>query len=1056
MMNYTQLYTTTNFTFLTGASHPPEMVMRAAELGYNAIAITDECSLAGTVKAFAMAQDCGIELIIGSRFLLSNGIQLIAIAPTRTAYAELSGFITLARRRADKGNYEAHLEDLRFRLQHCLIIWLCDPINPENESQIYLHADYLTRAFKDRLWLGINHQLHSGEQQHFANWQHLGKTRGITLVAAGNALMHSNKRKMLLDALTAIRLNTPIQELGTQTCANSEAYLKTLGQLEKLYPPVLLQETEKIRERCTFSMEELQYQYPQELVPAGFSPTQYLRHLVQQGEQQRYPQGTPGDITALIQKELKLIAEMRYEFYFLTVHDIVKYARAQNILCQGRGSAANSVVCYCLGITEISPQQIHVLFERFISKERNEPPDIDVDFEHERREEVIQYIYQKYGRERAALAATVICYRRRSLVRDLGKALGFEPAIITQLASSVAWWDKHTEWEQRLTQAHEQLQAENPLIAPPSRQMLQLFLQLANELLGFPRHLSQHVGGFVIAQDRISDLVPVENASMPDRTIIQWDKEDLETMRLLKVDVLALGMLTALRKTLQIIHSYHPQITAIQDIPPEDPATYKMLRMADSVGVFQVESRAQMSMLPRLRPTTFYDLVIQIAIIRPGPIQGGMVHPFLQRRKNPTAVTYEHDDLIPVLERTLGVPIFQEQAIKLAMVAAGFSGGKADELRRAMASWGKNSTLANFEQDFIEGMLARHYSLDFAQKLFDQIKGFGGYGFPESHSASFALLCYASSWCKRHHPAAFYCALLNSQPMGFYSPSQLLQDAKRHGVIVLPVDINCSIYDTQLEKITANHLSSEHFPNPQPLLAIRLGFNQVRSLDTHAAQTIERWRGNKPFTSLENISRRTALTATDLGHLAAADAFAQLTGNRHEARWQAAAIKPHVALLQSSETQQDLLSMPAPTLEKDMVDDYASIGLSLRAHPMALLRSQAPFNRCKTQRELASIGHGRFVRVAGLVTGRQRPGTAKGTIFVTLEDETGNINVVVWQKTQAHFREPLLNAQLLVVKGVLEINATDSETPVIHLVAGHLQDYTHCLKTLSVSSRDFH
>ncbi len=1055
-MNYTQLHTTTNFTFLTGASHPQEMVARAAELGYQAIAITDECSLAGTVKAFAAAQEYKIDLIIGSRFLLSNGITLLAIAPTRIAYAELSGFITLARRRADKGNYEAHLEDLRFRLQHCLIIWLCEPVDHNNESAISLHADYLTRAFKDRLWLGINHQLHSGEQQHFTNWQQLGKTWSIPLVAAGQALMHSSKRKMLLDSLTAIRLNTRIQDLGTQACANSEAYLKTLGQLEKLYPLALLQETERIRELCKFSMEELQYQYPQELVPAGYSPTQYLRYLVQQGEQERYPQGTPPDVTAIIKKELQLIEEMRYEFYFLTVHDIVQYARTQNILCQGRGSAANSVVCYCLGITEISPRQIHVLFERFISKERNEPPDIDVDFEHERREEVIQYIYQKYGRERAALAATVISYRRRSALRDLGKALGFEPALITQLATSIAWWDRRTEWEERLTQVHEQLRSDNPLIALPSRHMLQLFFQLLNELQGFPRHLSQHVGGFVIAQDRISDLVPVENASMPERTIIQWDKEDLETMRLLKVDVLALGMLTALRKTLETIQTYQPHIQAIKDIPAEDPDTYKMLRMADSIGVFQVESRAQMSMLPRLRPATFYDLVIQIAIVRPGPIQGGMVHPFLQRRKNPAAVTYEHDDLIPVLERTLGVPIFQEQAIKLAMVAAGFSGGKADELRRAMASWGKNSTLENFEQDFIGGMLARNYSLDFAQRLFEQIKGFGGYGFPESHSASFALLCYASSWCKRHHPAAFYCALLNSQPMGFYSPSQLLQDAKRHGVMVLPVDINRSVYENQLEEITSNKLASDFFPNPQPLLAIRLGFSQIRSLDSAAAQAIERWRGSKPFSSLENISRRTPLTATDLGHLAAADAFAQLTGHRHEARWQAAAIKPHIALLETSENQQDLLSMPAPSLEKDMLDDYASIGLSLRAHPMALLRSQAPFNRCKTQRELAGIGHGRFVRVAGLVTGRQRPGTAKGTIFVTLEDETGNINVVVWHQTQVHFREPLLNAQLLVVKGVLEINAHDSETPVIHLVAGHLQDYTHCLKTLSVNSRDFH
>lgn len=1060
-MNYTHLHTLTNFTFLTGASHPQEMVQRAAELGYTAIAITDECSLAGVVKAYAATKGSDIKLIIGSRFLLSNGITVIALAPTRTAYAELSGFITLARRRADKGDYEAHLEDLRFRLQHCLLIWLCEPITDDNEQAIQAHADYLTRAFKERLWIGINHQLHSGEQQHFERWQQLGTQWGIPLVAAGIASMHSSKRKMLLDCVTAIRLNTPIHQLGTQTRANSEAYLKTLGQLERLYPPALLQETERIGKQCIFKMDELKYQYPKELVPEGFSPGEYLRHLVKKGMERRYPRGTPAHIIQLIEKELQLIEEQNYEFFFLTVYDIVEFARSQDILHQGRGSAANSVVCYCLGITEIDPDKINILFERFISKERNEPPDIDVDFENERREEIIQYIYRKYGREHAALAATVITYRRRSAVRDLGKALGFEQSFITQLASSIAWWDQREEWEQRLMRANEQRQKADRTFVPPARNMLHLFFHLVNELTGFPRHLSQHVGGFIIAQDRISDLVPIENASMPERTIIQWDKEDLETMQLLKVDVLALGMLTALRKMLRIINTYQPGIRQLEDIPRDDnseaaQATYQMLCMADSIGVFQVESRAQMSMLPRLQPKEFYDLVIQIAIVRPGPIQGGMVHPFLQRRKDPSAVTYEHKDLVPVLKRTLGIPIFQEQAIKLAMVAAGFSGGRADELRRSMASWGKNSDLIKFQKEFIDGMLTRGYSQDFADRLFEQIKGFGGYGFPESHSASFALLCYASSWCKRHHPAAFYCALLNSQPMGFYSPAQLIQDAKRHGIIVLPVDINRSVYDNQLEAIEVNNSISEYFPNPQPLLAIRLGFSQISSLDINAAQGIERWRGNKPFTSLENLSRRTPLTATDLGHLAAADAFAQLTGNRHESRWQAAAIKPHISLLENAENHRDLLTMPAPSLEKDMLDDYASLGLSLRAHPMALLRNQSPFNRCKTQRELASIGHGRFVRVAGLVTGRQRPGAANGTMFVTLEDETGNINVVVWQQTQVHFREPLLNAQLLVIKGILEINATDSATPVIHLVAGHLQDYTHCLKNLSVNSRDFH
>lgn len=1031
-MDYAQLFCSSNFTFLTGASHPDELVRRAAELGYSAVAITDDCSFAGIVKAWVEAKNLGIKLIVGARFELSNGIKLLALAPDKSAYAEVSGFITLARRRAAKGEYEVHLDDLRFRLQTALLIWLPDA--ELNDEQLLEVGQQLAQGFRQRLWLGVDHQLRGGEQLAFARWQQLGAQLGLPLVACPQALMHSRKRKPLLDAITAIRYNTSVQSLGTRLASNSEAYLKPLAQLARLYPPALLAQTQAIAALCTFDMEELCYQYPAELVPAGLTPGGYLRQLVAQGKTRRWPQGIPDHVNELLEKELGLIAELSYEYYFLTVYDIVAFARSQGILCQGRGSAANSVVCYCLGITEIAPGQINLLFERFISRDRNEPPDIDVDFEHQRREEVIQYIYRKYGRERAALAATVITYRHRSAIRDLGKALGFEPLLVEQLAKSIAWWDRSADIAARIQAAG---------LGRQQRQLLQLFT-LVELILGFPRHLSQHVGGFVISQGRLSDLVPVENAAMPERSIIQWDKEDLESMKLLKVDVLALGMLSTLRRCLQLVGAYTPAIQSLADIPKEDPDTYSMLCQADSVGVFQVESRAQMSMLPRLQPRCFYDLVIQVAIVRPGPIQGDMVHPYLRRRQGKEPITYENKLVEEVLKSTLGVPIFQEQAIRLAMVAAGFSGGEADNLRRAITSWGKNSKLMLFEEKFIQGMLANGYQLDYAQRLFEQIKGFGGYGFPESHSASFALLCYFSSWFKRHHPAAFYCALLNSQPMGFYSPSQLVQDARRHRLQVLPVDVNASQWESSLEFLPAGEI------------ALRLGLHQVGSLRREAGEALPERRAGQAFRDLQDLAQRGKLSSDDLQHLAGADALRSLLGNRHQAHWQAAALKPRVALLVEAEQREDDLLTRAPSEEQEMLNDYASLGLSLRAHPMALLRSEPPFNRCTPQNRLGELGSGRFVRVAGLVTGRQRPGTAKGVIFLTLEDETGNINVIVWKATQEHFRQPLLNARLLLIKGVVEIAEDNPGYPVIHVVAGHLQDYSARLETLAVSSRDFH
>lgn len=1028
-MRYAQLNTTTNFTFLTGASQPAELVHRAHSLGYDAIAITDECSLASIVKAHVAAEEIGIKLIVGSRFRLTNGMHVIAIAPSRTAYAELSGFITLARRRTEKGHYQAHFEDLRFRLKTCLIILVAELAESVPDDTI----EQFAKAFRNRLWIGIDHRLRGGEQPHFLRWIDVSRKHSTPILACGEVLMHAPERKPLQDTLTAIRHNSSVFEMGTRLQSNGEAYLKPYSRLSELYPPTLLAETCEIADRCHFSMLELRYQYPRELVPTGLTPIQHLRTLVQDGKGERWPAGPTPQIEELIEKELLLIEELEYEFYFLTVHDIVRYARSQNILCQGRGSAANSVVCYCLFVTEIAPGQINVLFERFISQERDEPPDIDIDFEHQRREEVIQYIYRKYGRERAAIAATVICYRPRSAVRDVGKALGFEPSLVDHLAKSISWWDEPETLHERVAAAG--INVEQKLIG--------LFLQLCHQILGFPRHLSQHTGGFVIAEGRLSDLVPLENASMPDRTVIQWDKVDLDAMRLLKVDVLALGMLSAIRRALELVNSYEPRIRTLADIPREDPSTYEMLCRGDSTGVFQVESRAQMAMLPRLQPRRFYDLVVQVAIVRPGPIQGDMVHPYLRRRAGIEPIDYPSEEIRRVLEPTLGVPIFQEQVMRLSMLAAGFTGGEADELRRAMTAWGKNSKLLLFQDKFINGLLNNGYSRDFAERTFEQVKGFGGYGFPESHSASFALLAYASSWLKCHHPAAFCCALLNSQPMGFYSPSQLLQDLRRHNVPVFPVDVNKSEYDHALEMVETN-LGVIH--------GVRLGFREIKSLNAEEGRAIALSRGSDRFACVDDFTRRVQLTRQTLQLLASADALKSLLGDRHRAHWQVAATVPHD---EWEVVDRDELVMEEPSLEKDVMDDYRSLGLTLRTHPMELLRQQQLFSRCTKCMDLPKLRHKSLVRVAGLVTGLQKPGTAKGTLFMTLEDETGNINVVIWGRTQQHFRQTILASRLVVIKGTVEIVTEHVALPVVHVIAGHITDATSELSALMVKSRQF-
>lgn len=1090
---YAELHALSNFTFLRGASRPEELVAQAAALGYRAIAMTDECSLAGIVKAHVAAKEHGIKLIIGSEFLFYNkqnheqddkkngdenkscSIKLILLAPDKIAYGELSALISLARRRSVKGEYRVAISDLNLFGRGCLAIWLPNQATKDisknapktssgNKSEIINQGITLKKLFPRQLWLGVKQTLSANEQHRYLHRYTLAKQLDIPMVACGDVHMHIAKRKPLQDALTAIRLNTSIDQLGTRLQINSERYLRPITKLKRLYPQALLDETLVISQRCHFSLDELRYQYPREVVPKDWQPHAYLRQLTVSGAEQRWPEGIPESVLNTLEKELSLIHEMGYEYYFLTVYDIVQFARSRQILCQGRGSAANSVVCYCLFITEVSPTRVSLLFERFISKERDEPPDIDVDFEHERREEVIQYIYKKYTRERAALAATVITYRTRSAVRDIGKALGLSPLFIEQLAKSLAWWDRKGDLQQRFKENH----------LPNHEAMATHFLRLVEEILGFPRHLSQHVGGFVITEGPITQLVPVENASMPERTVIQWDKDDIEALGLMKVDVLALGMLSAIRKCFDLMRSYDATITTMQAIPEGDTATYDMLCRGDSVGTFQVESRAQISMLPRLRPRCYYDLVIQVAIVRPGPIQGDMVHPYLKRRANPQAVTYPNEAIKDVLKSTLGIPIFQEQAIKLAMVAAGFSGGEADQLRRAMASWGKNGSLMKFETKLVNGMLERGYSEDFAHRLFEQIKGFGGYGFPESHSASFALLAYVSSWMKCHHPAAFYCAVLNSQPMGFYSPSQLVQDARRHGIEIHPVDVLHSHWDHSLELSQSPEIKGPVTETRQP--ALRLGMRIIKGLTQAAALRIENTRNKYAFTNLNDLIRQAQLDKRDREALASAHALQAFSTHRHQAHWQILGIEPERPLLDQRQAEEDqpqaadriespekeasgkkssakteAIQLPAPSVFDDMLADYQTTGLTLGSHPMALLRNHPVFKQCKRQEDLKTLNTNRFVRVAGLVTGRQRPGTASGVVFLTLEDETGNINVIVWKDLQQRFRQALLSSKLLLVKGVMEC-----KNEVIHIIAGELIDHSHALDELAIKSRDFH
>jgi error-prone DNA polymerase len=1020
---YAELHCLSNFTFLRGASHPQELVQRAAALGYRALAITDECSLAGVVRAHVAARDAGLPLIIGSELRLQDGPKLVALATDRDSYGNLSELITRGRRRGRKGSYALARPDFDGALPGCLVLLV-----PDGEHDAG-HARFIAERFPGRAWIAAELLQGPDDRAQLAALRELGRASGLPLVAAGDVHMHLRSRKPLQDTLTAIRLRTTVQDCGHALFPNPERHLRTPERLARIYPPELLEESVRIAERCRFSLRDLRYEYPEELVPDGGTPTSHLRKLTEEGLQWRFPGGVPDEIRKRIEHELALIAKLGYEPFFLTVYDVVRFARGKKILCQGRGSAANSAVCYALGITEIDPVRSHGMFERFVSEERREPPDIDVDFEHDRREEVIQYVYEKYGRDRAAIAATVISYKPKSALRDVGKALGLEQDQVGRLTKSLAWWDKRSSLPQRLREAG---------LDPRSRVVRQT-VDLAIALLRFPRHLSQHVGGFVISRGPLERLVPIENAAMEGRSVIEWDKDDLDALGLLKVDVLALGMLSAIRRALDLIGAWRGKPFAVADIPREDPKVYEMIRHADTIGVFQIESRAQMSMLPRLKPKNFYDLVIEIAIVRPGPIQGDMVHPYLKRRDGLEPVEYPSEAVKSVLERTLGVPIFQEQVMQLAVVAAGFTPGQADHLRRSMASWERNGDLERFRYPLISGMLARGYAREFAERIFDQIHGFSEYGFPESHSASFALLAYNSAWIKLHHPAVFLAALVNSQPMGFYTPSQLVQDARRHGVEVRPADALASDWDCTLESGAGE--------NP----AVRLGLRLVQGLSQAGAERIAAARRLRSFDDVEDFARRTGLDRRDLKCLAAAGALEALSGHRRSASWQVAGIETGTHILRDAPIAEITPALMPPTEGQNILADYASTGLTLRRHPLALLRSRLARMHYVTAEDLKRLPGGGPARAAGIVTGRQRPGTASGTTFVTLEDETGCVNVIVWERLGERQRRELLGAKLMGVEGTLE-----REGEVMHLVARRLSDHSDLIGSLKVESRDFH
>jgi error-prone DNA polymerase len=1050
---YAELGVTTNFSFLRGGSHPSELVGQAQALGLAAIAITDRNSLAGVVRAYAKAKEINFKMIVGVRLVFSDGTPDILAYPTdRAAYGRLCRLLTTGNRRAEKGDCILKLDDLVEFAEGLLLIVV--PPRP----QVELAEPVLRRlraVARDRVWLGAALLYRGDEQRHLKRVAELARTCAVPPIAIGDVLYHAPERRALQDVLTCIREHTTLDAAGFRLEANAERHLKKPAEMARLFRslPEAIAETVRFADRCQFSLKQLSYEYPDETREGFATPQEALVHYAEEGARWRYPGGVPAKVRKALDHELKLIKELNYAPYFLTVHDIVRFARSETaekrkILCQGRGSAANSVVCYCLGVTAVDPSKVDLLFERFLSAERREPPDIDVDFEHEEREKVIQYIYNRYGRERAGLAATVICYRGRSAIRDVGKAFGLSEDTIGALAGTLWGWSTSAPLDDEVRR----------IGLDPSDGRLAKALMLAQELVDFPRHLSQHVGGFVMTRGRLDEVVPIANAAMEDRTVVEWDKDDLNELNILKVDVLALGMLSCIRKALQMLNVHYGFSAELEAIPSEEPEVYRMLCRADSVGVFQVESRAQMSMLPRLRPQCFYDLVIEVAIVRPGPIQGGMVHPYLKRRQGLEQVFYPKPELEEVLHRTLGVPLFQEQAMRIAIVAAGFTAAEADRLRRSMATFRHLGTIKTFEDKFIDGMIANGYERDFAVRCFEQIKGFGDYGFPESHAASFALLVYYSSWIKCHYPDVFAAALLNSQPMGFYAPAQIVRDAQEHGVEVRAPDVNVSDWDNTLEPghdenvgviMRLHERHAEMADDIRSTQALRLGFREISGMSEEDGRVIAACRG-RGYDSVRDLWLRTGLEPSVLERLADADAFRSLGLDRREALWavrglRRAGDKDDLPLLAAStmRAQEPDFALPAMPPGEHVVEDYRHLHLSLKAHPVSFLRDALAGRGIVASEALPLCKPDRVVTVSGLVLVRQRPGTASGVIFMTLEDETGVANIVVWPKVFEQFRPTVLGARFAAVRGKLQ-----SESNVIHVIADEIVDLTPLLDQL--------
>jgi error-prone DNA polymerase len=1041
-MSYTELQTTTNFSFLRGASHAEELAEQAAALGYTAIAITDRNSFAGIVRAHTAAKKLNIRIIVGCRLDLLDGLSLLAYPTNIAAYSQLCNLLTIGNRRAEKGDCHLYKADVyQYASNVKFIVLPTDELNELFDFDIsFTNALQEYRdALGNSLYLAASHRYKGDDSKYIYRLQQLSVQLNIPLVATNDVHYHTSARRQLQDIVTCIREKCTIYTAGYRLHANAERYLKPSEEMLRLFRqyPDAIQRTQEIMETCQFSLDEFKYEYPEEITTEGRTPQEELAYLAWRGATERYGEIVPEKTIAAIKYELKFIEEMNYAAYFLTVHDIVGFARKQKILCQGRGSAANSTVCYCLGITSIDPTKFDLLFERFISSARNEPPDIDVDFEHERREEVIQYIYQKYGRDRAAIIATVTQQHQKGAIRDVGKAMGLSVDTINRLSASI--WEMTDEWFEgkRLTE-----QGMNP-----GDQHLRKVLQLTKEFMGFPRQLGQHTGGFVITRGKLSDLVPILNARMQGRTCIEWNKDDIDALGFMKIDVLALGMLTCIRKAFDIAKENYGLGLTLANIPQDDPAVYEMICHADTIGVFQIESRAQQSMLPRLKPRTFYDLVIEVAIVRPGPIQGDMVHPYLRRRNGEEPVEYPSKKLEDILGRTLGVPLFQEQAMKIAIVAAGFTPTEADGLRRSMATFKAKGLVTQYEEKLIKGMMKNGYTLEYAHRVFKQLEGFGSYGFPESHAASFALLVYVSSWIKWYYPDVFCCAILNSMPMGFYQPAQLIGDARKHGVEVKPVDINYSLWDNLLE-VEDSGRSVEK--KTGKYYALRLGFRQVKGLRQQDIALLIAGR-KKMYTNINEL-RDIAVPEAALEKLADADAFRSIGLHRREALWEVSTKDRPVAMFSgqpAADAIDENIMLPVMASSEHVVHDYAATSLSLKAHPVSFIREKLDQLHILPAAQLATLKDGAPVKVAGLVLVRQRPGTAAGICFMTIEDETGFANLVIFEKLFEEFRKEILQSRLIMVEGKVQI-----EGKVIHVIVKRCYNFSSLLRTLTPANNE--